>query len=161
MDGEDKAPFWVRVLIGIVFFILATFCFAWFIYSAVGLIIALNTLPSVIEYYKSTMYLLGVSIGLFFMFAGIVLQGLLEKDLSKKTESLLARGMIAGVVIMFVLPQIVHYTVNKMIPMDRYIVCEEMSHQWMMHKYVVYTDNQATCDELVKEEEIRLSQPWF
>ena len=161
MEGEEKASFGVRILIAIVFFILAASALAWFVHDAIDLAISLYKLSPVINFFKSAMYLLGVSIGFFFMFAGIVLQGILEKDLSKKSESFLARGMIAGVVIMFALPQIAHYTVSELIPKDRYMVCEEMSYQWMMHKKIVYTDNQATCDKLISEEKIRLSQPWF
>ena len=161
MQGEDKAPFYIRVLIGIGFFVLALSALMWFVYSAAGLVSALYNKSPVIEFDRGSMHLLGVGLALFFMFLGIVFEGLLEKKLSQRTESLLVKGMIAGVVIMFVLPYLVHYAVNKTIPKDQYIVCQSMSHQWMAHKVIVYTDNQITCDNLVKEEEIRLSKPWF
>ena len=161
MEDEEKAPFWIRVLMGIVFFILAASSLTWFVYSGVNLGVGLYKLSPVIEFDKGSMYMLGCGIGFSFIFITGVLQGILGKNLSKKSESFLARGMIAGVVIMLTFPQIVNYVVNEIIPKDRYMICEEMSYQWMAYKKIVYTDNQSTCDALIKQEEIRLSQPWF
>jgi len=160
MQGEEKASFFIRLLIVIGFFILGASCFWWFIYSAVYLITAFFTMPPVIEFSKVAMSMLGASVGLFFILVGGI-QGLLEKGFSKKSEALLVKGMLVGVIIMFALPQVVHYAVSEIIPKDRYIICEKMSYQWMMHKIIIYTDSQTTCDNLIKEEEIRLSKPWF
>ena len=155
MSEVDNPSLSLRIFNALFFCTATISSLTWFAISLFNLITEINNRNPVIEFDKGAMYMFGVGMGLLFLSIGVVTRGVLLKKMSPKRESVLLKGTIIGMVIMIALPQIVHYSVNRIINRDNYFVCEAMSYRWVMYKKYVYTDSQGTCGSLVEGKETK------
>jgi hypothetical protein len=153
MGGKaDKPPFFSLLLFTITACLIVLFGYLWLFSSTAELVSALRVEEPVVQFEMGAMYMFGIGIGILAMIPSAVVR-LLGQPLSERMDKFVARGMIFGFVMMFSLPQIVHFAVHKITSKRPYVVCEEMSDQWLLDKTYVYTDNQETCKVLVEERE--------
>ncbi|MGQ9427038.1 hypothetical protein ACXYTJ_15395 [Gilvimarinus sp. F26214L] len=66
---------------------------------------------SVVTFNKGDMYMLGAALSILFLLAGAVPKIVFRKELGLRREGFLIRGALAGVVAMFLLPQLAHLAV--------------------------------------------------
>jgi len=155
---DSNTPSLLTRLSGFSFFCLLTIaCFTWFIWSAFNLISQIQDGSSVISFDKGSMYMLGAGIGLAILTLGGLYQGVMRLKFSTKQERVIRDGVIAGIIIMFVFPHVVHYPVSEIMKERNYYRCEKMSYRWLLYKKLIYTDTLRTCESLVREEQITRS----
>jgi len=154
MEESDSPSLLARISGFLFFFSITIACFAWFIWSAIELFRSVYDKLPVIIFDKGSMYALGAGITSIVITLTGVYQGFMRLELSKRQETLVKYAMISGVIVMFVFPQIVHYSVSKIIKERSYYSCENMSYQWLLYKKIVYTKNIVTCNDFTREKEI-------
>ncbi len=130
-------------LAGLILFTIGILVY--FFYVASITIYFLVTLPNHISFDKGAFYLLGAGVGLSaLIFAGIY-ESCLGKVLSKKTSSRITKVALAGLLVMFSLPHVMHYLADRLLKKQGYLICDQTSHQWLHSKTIVYVKNSNIC----------------
>jgi len=133
------------------FIAMALVAFAFFFVTAIGLFDDLSMLPASISFDKGAFYLLGVGLALSVLTFVIIYEPVMGNILTPKIGGLCTKLTIAGVLIMFILPHLVHYGVQSFLTSRGYEVCGCASHQWLHSRTIVYVRNQDVCDRLMLE----------
>ena len=134
---------------GLAFLIVFTvISLVYFFMELIDLSQAVTALPQVYYFNKGAFYLPGVVIGLSVLIFAIIYESVLRKLLTKKLASLLTRTGFGAVALMFILPHIVEYAVNRHFENNNYYLCNEASHQWLRSKTIAYTRDKAVCEEI-------------
>ncbi|KUJ00846.1 hypothetical protein [Vibrio sp. MEBiC08052] len=150
MKEEVTIP---KLLLALLFFLgFALFAFLAFGIALYQLIDSLIELPSVIEFDRGAMYGFGGGIGLSsFCVAFVIL--IFYRKISPAAESRIGKGIIYGLVLMFILPIVSGFTIPYLIKNHDYQRCEKAEYQpsWPIFRAHFYTDTSATCQQLVQE----------
>jgi len=155
---DSNTPSLLTRLSGFSFFTLLTIaCFTWFIWSTFNLISQIQNGSSVITFDKGSMYMLGAGIGLAILTLGGLYQGVMRLKFSPKQEMVIRNGVVSSIIVIFVFPQVAHYSVSEIMKERNYYRCEKMSYRWLLYKKLIYTDNFRTCESLVREKQIAKS----
>lgn len=104
--------------------------------------------PESISFNKGAYYLLGVGLGVGALTIGTVTSFWFGKTLSQKTVKLLMKVAVGCIALMLIVPQFVHYEINRYLVNVGYDVCEPASHQWLHSRTIVYVKNAKVCTEL-------------
>ncbi|WP_439136021.1 hypothetical protein [Pseudomaricurvus sp.] len=137
----------------VAFFLLLTIAsLAWFVISLTNFIIQVRQGAPVIEFDKGSVYMLGIGLGLLFLTAGGIVQGLLGKTLTPKCESLFTKGIVISILFAFLLPHAVHYGVSQFAQKQHYDLCKPATYRWFMYSKFYYVDSTSSCDALVKQQ---------
>ena len=140
---------------GFFLFLLVTMaCFIWFFWSVYDIVDSIFSKAHTVYFDKGSLYMFGAGIGLASLTFTIFYEGLLGRNLTNKITRGITRSASIGVSLMFILPHIFHYLASTYLEEKQYVVCDEMSYQWLLYKKLVYTDNQETCEFLVQEKKI-------
>ena len=146
VTSEPKPP--TGYMIGLIFALLLLGIVP--LYLAVTLTIELVTELSnqaeLITFEKGSFYLFGVGTGLLLLAFGLIYSKLFNKEISKSLNVLLSRLVIGAVILTFILPQIIHYSVANYLENEGYQVCEEKSRRWLHNVTIVYTKT-LPCEE--------------
>lgn len=126
------------VMILIVYFIMTIFDMAQQWGSTSGVFI----------FNKGVFYIPGILLGLMVLLYAIVRESVLRKHLTDKIASYCTRTGIASVVIMFAIPNLVEYGVERYFEKSGYQVCDAASHQWLHSKVIVYAMDDNSCTSL-------------
>ena len=146
MNSQLPNPSKPMLYTGLVVFIgLAVAVFGYFLQSVIELIQALISLPEVVSFDKGAFYMPGVFIGLVVLNFAIFYESILRQELTKKIASVCTQISIAAVIIIFVLPMLVHRSVENYMTENNYSVCSEASHQWLHSRTIVYVGKQGIC----------------
>lgn len=151
MTDEGSLSLITRITGPLLFSILTISSFTWFFFDIVVLFREFGNASLIITFGKGAMYMLGVSIGAFFLTVGVSYHGFTGKKVSESIERILMMGVIVGIIVMVALPQITHYYVNGVIERRGYIACEEANYSWLLYKKYVYTNNNSTCEQLLSD----------
>ncbi len=154
MNDEENPSLFTRIFGVLLFVSMAIFGPIWFFVSITASISALIDSQAVITFNKGAMYMLGGGISASFFSVGAVYFILYSRKVPEKIEPILIKGVIVGLLIMFIFPQIAHFSISKIIEKRKYIVCEAVSYRWLMYKNYAYTKSQEECAELVNQKEI-------
>ena len=122
-----------------------------FISSVLSSISEIISESSVLNFNKGIMYMLGGSIGLFSLFIGVAYHSIYLRKIPEKTEKVLVKGAVIGILIMFLFPQLSHFGINRLMINREYIECSQAKYSWLFYKKYVYTKNQLICQDLVTE----------
>ena len=133
----------------VVFAGLAVAVFIYFLQSAIELIQALVSLPEVVSFDKGAFYMPGVFLGLVVLIFVAVYESVLRKELTKNISSVCTKTGIAAVLIIFILPMIVHSSVENHLLPKKYSICSEASHQWLHSRTIVYVSTQEKCKQVI------------
>lgn len=146
MKSQLPNPSKPMLYTGLVVFVgFALAVFGYFLQSVIELIQALVSLPEVVSFDKGAFYMPGVFIGLVVLIFAIVYESVLRKELTKKIASVCTRTVIAAVFIIFVLPMLVHRSVDNYMTEKNYSICNEASHQWLHSRTIVYVSKRGIC----------------
>ena len=146
----------------LVFFVFMTFgALFWFSFCTIGLIKQIYSQNPSIIFDKGSFYLLGVSVALGSLLYNMVYEGLMKKELTAIIAKRITRAALAGIGLMIILPQIIHYAVEDYMENNGYMICAQASSSWLMYKHIAYVSNAETCIDLIFEKEKKLSEPLF
>lgn len=100
-----------------------------------------------ITFEKTAFYLFGAGLTSLVFAIGLIYSKVFNIELSDKLHVLLTRLIIGGLVLMFALPQIAHFTVSTYMEDKGYQICREKSHRWLHVVTIVYTKTLPCNDE--------------
>ena len=126
MKSEQRPSVLVQFLSVGFFLILTLSALTWFVFSIMGFITQFRMNDTVVGFDKGSMYMLGIGLGLLLFTIGGVMQGLLEKKLTPKKETLFTRGLVFSLILMVTVPQLTHYLVTNYSRKQNYIVCSDV-----------------------------------
>ncbi|WNJ96281.1 hypothetical protein RND59_04060 [Vibrio ruber] len=130
---------------------LALFSLLYFGFSLFDLVNHFIHPSTVIEYNRGAMYGIG-GIGLLSFFCGFLVL-LFYRKLSPKAESRMGKGIIIGIILMFIFPIVSNFTVPTFIENTGYQRCEKAESRvsWPIFRVHIYTDSQQICEQLIEE----------
>jgi hypothetical protein len=152
MEDRDQPSMLLRYSAPLVFMAMASGAFVWFVFEAIGTAQQLFSAPDVIYLNKGVFYMLGVGIGLAVLSFVLVYEYWLGKILTTNLTVACTRICFAGVVVMFLLPHIVHSSIDYYLKNKGYEICHQVSHQWRRSRTIVYVVNMEICFELTHKE---------
>lgn len=139
------------------FFLVTAACFVWFSWSAYDIVYSISSKAYAVYFDKGSLYMFGAGIGLASLSFAIFYEGILRRKPTNKITKGITRSALVGILLMFILPHSLHFLASKYLEEESYVVCDEMSYQWLLYKKLVYTTNQLACEALVQEKEITKS----
>ena len=161
MKNPDEPSALIRFAGFLLFLTLSICALLWFVWASFSLVEQITKDTSFVIYDNSGFYMLGVSIGLFALTYGILHEVILKLPLTDKVTKRITRAALAGIGLMIILPQIIHYAVEDYMENNGYMICAQASSSWLMYKHIAYVSNAETCIDLMFEREKRLSEPLF
>ena len=140
---SKKTPI-LRILIVGLFFLIAIGALAVFGYYIFQLSVNIYEHASFVVFNKGAMYMFGVgsTSGLLTYF---LVHEILEKKISpsfNKKASFIGAAFVASI---FIIPQLIHYGVQRYINHIKYEYCPEQSDSWLHAQNFVYTSNKNNC----------------
>jgi len=148
MKDREK-PSWAIRIFGPMLIIFISFgAMTVFFYRVFLLFHGISSEIVIIE--KGSFYLFGVGAGALPLALVCVQEFWIGKLLSRKQARILTRMAIGGVIIMFTLPHLMHFSLDYFLKKEGYSVCKEASHQWLHVRNIVYTQDPAECIEELK-----------
>lgn len=130
--------------------ILAVGGLFWFAVHSAQLFVGLAQRTDVINFDKGAMYMLGGGMGLIGLVAMRAPAVFVGKRMPEAIEKWILKGLLAGVILMFTLPHLVHAGISATLKNRDYVICEELTTRWLMHVTFVYADSPERClDELM------------
>lgn len=154
MSEQVIQPFYTRILSTLLFVLLPVACLVWFGSSLNNLISDLINMRNIITFDKGAMYVLGAGVGALSLAVAVVYTAIYQRKVSFSIEKVLIKIALIAMVVMFVLPQIAHLSVNRIIDDNSYQECEPLSYRWMLYKKYVFTQDEETCINLVTEKSL-------
>ena len=145
MEGIEKPTALMRLGSPVFFISLTLMLLYLFTAEAVSTTSQLLNQPESISFNKGAYYMLGAGLGAGALTIGIVASFWLGKMLSQKTVGILMKIAIGSIGLMFVLPHLVHYGVDRYLSNAGYEVCESASHQWLHSRTIVYVKSAEIC----------------
>lgn len=148
VEGERPTP--LKRSAGFLFFLSITVaCILWFLWSSYHIVEVILKEEKVVYFDKGSLYMLGAGIGLGALTFAILYEGVLSRELTNSITRGVTRVALGGVVVMFLLPHVFHYSVSVHLSKQGYTVCSGASSQWLLYKKVVYTKTEPDCEALV------------
>lgn len=154
MDAQNSPTALARYGGFFLFLLLTAACFVWFSWSAYDIVDSISSKANAVYFDKGSLYMFGAGIGLASLTFAIFYEGILRRKLTKKITKGITRSTLVGILLMFILPHVLHYLASTYLEEKHYVICDEMSYQWLLYKKVVYTTNQLSCEALIQEKEI-------
>ncbi|GAB3093702.1 hypothetical protein G8770_22620 [Aestuariicella hydrocarbonica] len=151
MQTEQQSSPMARFLSVSFFLVLTIASLAWFFLSITNLISQIRLDAPIIGFDKGSVYMLGIGLGLLVLTAGGIIQGILGKSLTPAKESLFKKGIGASLVVAFLLPHVVHYAVTKYTDEKDYRICDGANYHWFLYSKFYFTNNETSCDALIRE----------
>lgn len=149
MENREEPSFFIRIFGPLIFVLSALGAFLWFFLRAFYLLKQMDEVVVVFD--KGSYYALGVGVGLMAIaFAGVQ-ETWLRKPLTKRSTSIISKLAIAGVVLTFTVPHIMHYASDRHLKNSGYSVCAEASHQWLFVRNIVYIQPSIECSADLKK----------
>jgi len=154
MENEQQSSVIVRLSSVAFFLVFAVAALTWFAISITRFITQFTLNGPVVEFDKGSMYMLGGGLCCLLITAGGIIQGLLEKKLTSKLESLFTRGIIGSLILMFGFPILTHHAVAYYAQQRNYSVCSDATYRWLLYSKFYYAKTDMGCNELVVNKEI-------
>lgn len=149
----DRPSLLMRVFGPLLFLLLTGLAFSLFFLGMVALVSGLTAESTVISFNKGAMYMLGAGVGALCLSIGVVYHSLYSRKVPENLEKILIKGAIIGIIIMFVFPHAVHFSVSGIVETRKYVRCKEAEYRWLLYKKYVYTETQGACAALVNSKE--------
>ena len=134
----------------LVFSSLTLAAFAWFGWSAFRFCTQIVENASAIFFDKGALYMFGAGSGLAVLTFGGLYEGILRLPLTEKVAKRITNALIGSIIVMFVLPQIVHYPVERFLEGRGYKICDQASYQWFLYRRIVYVSTSEVCADIIK-----------
>jgi hypothetical protein len=151
MSNELNPPLFLKIIGLGGFGLLSLGTLAWFVFALAGLVSQLLSIPPVLVLEKGYFYFLGISICLAVICVAIFIEAWLGKNLTKQMSKTLTRTAILGVMLLALLPQLVHFSVNRYANSHDYQKCGDATRLGFRSHKVVYTLDEYTCNKLAED----------
>lgn len=145
METRDPPSLLNRVITPPLTFLSGIFAVLWFAYRVIFLL--QNISEPVILFDKGSYYMLGVGVALLSLSFVAIIEFWGGKPITSKQNIIFSRLAISGVALLFVVPHVAHFAVDKYLERSGYSVCEEASHQWLFVRDIVYVQASVVCSE--------------
>jgi len=96
--------------------------------------------------YKGAYYLLGGGLVLILMVVGFAYPKIISKPMTSNMEKAFIIAFVGSFILIFLLPNLIHYIVDDYLQDKKYFICESKSKQWLHNKTIVYT-KKMPCSE--------------
>lgn len=150
MEGRIKPSLAVRIFAPLFFILGSLAALLWFFYRLFELFF--GNFSEIEIFDKGSFYLLGVGAGMFILAFTTVQEAWFDKPLSDQQASLLTKGALLSIVLLFSLPHVIHYFADVNLKSQGYTVCEEASHQWRFVRDIVYIKDSVECSAELKNQ---------
>jgi len=135
---DSQSTFRDMALGALVFLAVALVGGVLFSITAYELYVHVVSQAEVIRFVKGAFYLVGCAISTVCFFLICLYWLIYRKSMPEEKQGFLMRIILAGMVIMFALPQIADFAVNKMLTDDGYALCQGMTYRGLVNSEYVY-----------------------
>ncbi len=149
METRDPPSLLNRAITPPLTLLCGTSASVWFFYRVIFLL--QNISAPIIFFDKGSYYMLGVGVSLLSLGFVAIVEFWGGKPITSKQNIIFSRLAISGVVFLFVIPHIAHFTVDKYLKKHNYTVCEEASHQWLFVRNIIYIQPSIECSVDLKK----------
>jgi len=112
----------------------------------VKLLAELSNHSELVTIEKGTYYFFGVGLIPLILASAFIYVRVFNNEMSHAVNALFTKLIIVGLVLTFIIPQIIHYSVANYLEKDGYQICEEKSTRWLHAVTIVYTKT-LPCEE--------------
>jgi hypothetical protein len=151
MDDRDRPSTIVRLTAPLVVVAMSIGSFVWFFINLYGTINSLLLKLEIINFNKGVFYMLGVALGLAILAFVLVQEYWFDKPITDKMAKVYTKIAVFSVVVMFLLPQVIHFGLDKYLTGKGYVVCGSASHQWLLARRIGYVKNMQICDQYTQK----------
>ena len=151
MDDNKKSTLLLQYGAILGFISMSLGALIWFGIDAIFIIRQLISMPLSISFDKGAFYMLGIGIGLGALVIYMILEVWKKKPPSDRLTRRIVKTALFGVAIMFLLPQVAHYSIAHYLEKRGYEICHKVSYQWLHYQNIVFTNDQKTCSEVANK----------
>ena len=151
MEVTEKPSLLMQYITTLMLILMMVGAFVWFGITLIDTAQQIYLRPTSISFNKGVFYMFGAGIGLGVLVVAMITEVVLKKHLSKRLNAFLTKVAISGVIIIFLLPQVVHYLIADYLEGQGYEVCHEASHQWLHSRTIVFVNDMEVCLELANK----------
>lgn len=124
----------------LVFFLVISVTCLWLPISAlVDMIGSITSNSARVSIDKGVYYLFGAGIALLALLPDGLYNAVLKQEKPSNIARWVSRGIIAGLILILLLPQLVHYSTASYLENRGYLVCGKESRQWLAMRTIVYS----------------------
>ncbi len=135
-----------------IFLVLVIFAVIYFPVEVYENVKSIIIRPDSISFEKSAYYFLGIGISLAIFSYILVSYFWFKVEICERTTKKLFRIIIGGLILGFILPHIVHFSIDRYLQSQGYEKCEAASYRWLHSVTLVYTKNQVICQFLMNND---------
>lgn len=145
MASEPLQGRWLQLLVTIIFSGLSLGSMIFFLGGASTLINDLLGAAPVITFDTSVYRFLGVAIGTGGLAGAAVIVWAYQEKPPKAANKWIGRCLIAGLLLMFLLPHIIHFPLERYLFYNGYKICEPKSYATRSYRSVAYAHSVPAC----------------
>lgn len=145
MTSELMERRWLQLLAAIIFVGMSLGSMTFFLSGAGTLIRELLGGASIITFDTSVYRFSGVAIGTAGMAGSMVVVAIYQKNPPKAASIWVGRCLMAGVMLMFLLPHIIHFPLERYLFNSGYKICEPKSYATRSYRSVAYANSVPAC----------------
>ncbi|UZJ44077.1 hypothetical protein OOT55_15660 [Marinimicrobium sp. C6131] len=143
------APFLTTKLLSVGFFLLlAIGSLLWFLISLMELMSRALSGADTFSFDKGAMYMLGVGIGLLTLSLGGLVQGVLDRPQTARSEKRFKQVMLGSFLALIIVPQLAHLVVFEWSESRFYKVCEKSTYRWLLYGKYYFAKFEEGCDSI-------------
>ncbi len=113
----------------------------------VKLLAELSNHSELVTIEKGIYYFFGVGLIPLILASAFIYARVFNNEMSHAANILFTWLIIGGLVLTFVIPQVIHYSVANYLEEDSYQVCEEKSRRWLHNVTIVYSKTLPCVEE--------------
>lgn len=145
MDERVKPSLLVMIIAPLLFIFMAIGSFQWFMFEVASTASVIINVKDIIYINKGVFYMLGISIGLSSLSFVLVSEFWFGVILNEVLNQLCTKLCVIGVLVMFIIPHILDYTIGYYLTKKGYDFCEKASSQWLHSKTTAYVIDPKVC----------------
>lgn len=150
MASESSQSRWLQLLVAIIFSGLSLGSMIFFLGGAGTLINDLLGAAPIITFDTSVYRFLGVAIGTAGLAGAAVIVWAYQEKPPKAANKWIGRCLIAGLLLMFLLPHITHFPLERYLFNNGYKICEPRSYATRSYRSIAYANSVPACLEGVE-----------
>lgn len=148
METRDPPSLLNKIVTPPLLLVGSTSAILWFVYRLIFLSKSLS--EPIILFDKGSYYMLGVGVGLLSLAFVTIKEFWIGNPITERQNRIFTRLAISGVALLFIIPHVAHFVIDKYLDGHGYMVCEEASHQWLFIRDIVYVQPSIECSADLK-----------
>lgn len=149
MEGKEKPSVILQISAVVLFILFSIGALIAFGYYTFQLAFSFVNQEDIIAFNKGAMYMLGVGLssGLLTYF---MIYEIIKKEISVAFNKKATRSALIFMGLIFILPQIFHYSLEYILEKRGYMICDLDSYQWRMYRTFYYVSSVDACTNLIE-----------